>query len=53
MRWEFVAACAFRCIPWREGGVLDCWDVVGRGVGVCGGVFWVREEAFWGCISST
>ena len=30
MRWEFVAACAFRRVPWRD-GVLDCWDV-GRGV---------------------
>ncbi|EEG25435.1 hypothetical protein CORMATOL_03051 [Corynebacterium matruchotii ATCC 33806] len=29
---------AFRRVPWRD-GVLDCWDVVGRGVGVCGGVF--------------
>ena len=30
MRWEFVAACAFRRVPWRD-GALDCWDV-GRGV---------------------
>ena len=29
---------AFRRVPWRD-GVLDCWDVVGRGVGVGGGVF--------------
>ena len=51
VRWEFVAACAFRRASWRC-GVLDCRDVVGRGVGVCRGVFWAREEAFWGCISS-
>ena len=34
MRWEFVAACAFRraCrrIPWRD-GVLDCRGAVGMG----------------------
>ena len=49
MRWEFVAACAFRraCrrIPWRD-GVLDCRGAVGRGSGVCGGVFRFENELF-------
>ena len=45
MRWEFVAACAFRRVPWRE-RALDCWDVVGRGVGVCRGVFRFGTKLF-------
>ena len=49
MCWEFVAACAFRraCrrIPWRD-GVLDCRGAVGRGSGVCGGVFRFENELF-------
>ena len=45
MRWEFVAACAFRRIPWREGGVVDCWDL-GMGGVFCGGVFWFGNELF-------
>ena len=26
--------------------MLDCWDVVGRGVGVCRGVFWFGRKHF-------
>ena len=44
MRWEFVAACAFRRVPWRD-GVVDCW-ALGRGSGVCGGVFRFENELF-------
>lgn len=44
MRWKFVAACAFRRVPWRD-GVVDCWDL-GRGSGVCGGVFRFENELF-------
>ena len=46
MRWEFVAACAFRgaCrrIPWREGGVLG----FGEGGVFCGGVFRFGNKHF-------
>ena len=35
MRWEFVAACAFRRVPWRD-GVLDCRGAVGVGGCVSG-----------------
>ena len=37
MCWEFVAACAFR---------RDCRGAVGRGSGVCGGVFRFENELF-------
>ena len=40
MRWEFVAACAFRRASCRD-GVLDWWDAVGRG-----SVFWFGNELF-------
>ena len=47
MRWGCWCAlvCAFRRVPWRD-GVLDCWDVVGRGSGVCRGVFRFGNELF-------